>query len=255
METEFAIEELGCVPYAEALEQMEKQVEARRSGAAGDTLFLLEHPPVVTLGRSGKLENLRLSPDELAARAVEVHWVRRGGDVTYHGPGQLVGYLVVDLAARGMADVGVLLRGIEGALCEALEWLGVSAATIPGYTGVFVANTQPPRKIASIGVGLRGWVTYHGFALNVSLDPADFDMIVPCGLHDIKMTSIVWERDRVSHEWPFLSDRPPTAAAPIRELACPNIAGGWPGIFDAAHAELAAAARASVAESFRRWLV
>ncbi len=188
-----AIDWLGTVPYAAALEQQEAAVASRRAGAGPDRLLLLEHPPVVTFGRSGRAEHLRTPVALLAARGVEVHHVARGGDVTFHGPGQLVGYLVVDLAARGERDVHRFLRRLEAALMDALGTLGVKGAARPGMTGVFVDATEPPRKIASIGVGLRGWVTWHGFALNVGVDPQAFDDIVPCGLHGVEMTSIARE--------------------------------------------------------------
>jgi len=197
MATELAVDWLGRVPYAEALELQRKAVEARRAGAAPDRLLLLEHPPVITLGCRARREHLRASPDELDARGIAVHEVSRGGDVTYHGPGQLVGYPILDLAARGAADVHRYLRGLEAALVDALAELGVSSRTLPGYTGVFAGSTpdpsQRPRKLASIGVGVRGWVTCHGFALNVCLDLAAFDVIVPCGLHDVEMTSVAAE--------------------------------------------------------------
>jgi lipoyl(octanoyl) transferase len=205
------IERLGLVPYAEALELQEKRIEAVRAAAAPDTLLLLEHPPVVTLGRSAKPQNLLLSPDELTRRGVERFEVARGGDVTFHGPGQLVGYLVCDLAARGVPDAHGWLRGIEAALIAALSTLGVRAATRTGFTGVFVddpaaeAAGLPPRKIASIGIGLRGWTSWHGFALNVSLDPQAFDLIVPCGLHGVRMTSVAHELREKS---PRALDRP-----------------------------------------------
>jgi lipoate-protein ligase B len=187
------IDWLGRVPYGDALRRQEEAVEARRSGAAGDRLLLLEHPPVVTLGRSARPENLRTDRAALRARGVEVHEVARGGDVTYHGPGQLVGYLVVDLAARGLADAHAFLRTIEAALAEALAALGVAADARAGMTGVFAAGSEPPRKLASIGLGLRGWITWHGFALNVDTDPRDFGDIVPCGLHGVAMTSVARE--------------------------------------------------------------
>jgi lipoate-protein ligase B len=148
---------------------------------------------VITLGRGARAEHLRASAAELADRGIEVHRVSRGGDVTYHGPGQLVGYLIVDLAARDEADAHAFLRAIEAALAEALAALGVPTRAVPGYTGVFVAAAGVPRKIASIGVGLRGWISYHGFALNVDLDLAGFDPIVPCGLRDVEMTSLARE--------------------------------------------------------------
>jgi len=184
---------MGRVPYGEALRLQEEAVEARRRGETPDRLLLLEHPPVVTLGRRGREENLRESPAGLRARGVEIHRVSRGGDVTYHGPGQLVGYAVVDLDARGARDVHRWLRTLEGALLDALGVLGLKGAREPGRTGVFVHGAAPARKLASIGVGLRGWVTWHGFALNATLAPEEFDCIVPCGLHDVRMTSVARE--------------------------------------------------------------
>ncbi len=194
---ELVIDWLGTVPYAEGLELQMKAVEARRADTAPDRLLLLEHPPVITLGRRARREHLRMSPDALNARGITLHEISRGGDVTYHGPGQLVGYPILDLAARGEADVHRYLRSLEAVLVEALAALGVSSRTLPGTTGVFAAagpeRSQRPRKIASIGVGVRGWVTYHGFALNVTLDLAAFEVIVPCGLHDVEMTSVAAE--------------------------------------------------------------
>ncbi len=224
----FDVEWLGRVPYGEALELQQKRVEARLSGAGGDVLLLLEHPPVVTLGRSAKPENLRMPAAQLAQRGVDLHWVQRGGDVTYHGPGQLVGYLIADLAARRRTDVARYLRGMEQALVETLSDLEVPAHTRPGYTGVFAtadpeaSEEGPPRKIASIGVGIRRWVTCHGFALNVSMDLSGFDVIVPCGLRHVEMTSVARELERRA--------RPEEAA------------------------RLEARARAAVAAAFREWL-
>ncbi|MCL4685268.1 lipoyl(octanoyl) transferase LipB [Myxococcota bacterium] len=190
--TALAVEWLGLVPYPEALAIQERRIEARRCGTVPDGLLLLEHPPVITLGRRGRAENVLASPATLAARGVAVHRVGRGGDATLHAPGQLVGYLIVDLAARGEADAGAWLRRIETILIAALRDLGLEGYTRPGQTGVFVtpAAPGPARKVASIGVGLRGWISWHGFALNVTLDPAQFDLIVPCGLRDVAMTSL-----------------------------------------------------------------
>ncbi len=189
-----AVRELGQVAYRDALALQHELVAARRRGEGGDTLLLLEHPPVVTLGRSANTEHLRVGADALAARGVEVHEVARGGDVTYHAPGQLVGYPIVDLDARGARDVHAWLRALEELLGAALAALGVPWRRVPGWTGVFVDAPEPrARKIASIGVGVRGWVTLHGFALNVDLDLAGFDAIVPCGLHAVEMTSIARE--------------------------------------------------------------
>jgi lipoyl(octanoyl) transferase len=187
------IDWLGRVSYADALARQADAVEARRAGVSGDRLLLLEHPPVVTLGRSAREENLRTPRAALSARGVEVHEVARGGDVTWHGPGQLVGYLIVDLAARGLADAPAFLRLVEAALADALARLGVAAEGRPGMTGVFVAGSAPPRKLASIGLGLRGWISWHGFALNVTTAPDAFADIVPCGLHGVSMTSLARE--------------------------------------------------------------
>ncbi len=196
-----SVEWLGRVAYSAGLELQAKAVEARRNGVAGDRLLLLEHPPVITLGRSAREANLLLSREVLADKRIDVHEVPRGGDVTYHAPGQLVGYLVVDLKARGETDVHLFLRRIEGALIESLEGCGLRARSVPGRTGVFIAEDAgsakiPSRKIASIGVGLQHWITFHGFALNVTLDLAGFDAIVPCGLADVKMTSVARELER-----------------------------------------------------------
>jgi len=166
----------------------------------GDALLLLEHPPTVTLGRGSKPENLLVSEPALRERGVEVHRIARGGDVTYHGPGQLVGYPIIDLKGRRQADVVAFLRRIEALLIEALAALGLVGYVRPGLTGVFASPAAPgaPRKIASIGIGVRRWVTFHGFALNVSLDPGEFDVIVPCGLADVRMTSIATERPELA---------------------------------------------------------
>jgi lipoate-protein ligase B len=189
------VRELGRVGYRDALKLQDELVAARRRGEGTDTLLLLEHPPVVTLGRSARGEHLLVAADALAARGIDVHEVARGGDVTYHAPGQLVGYPIVDLAARDARDVHVWLRTLEELIGEALVALGVPWRRVPGWTGVFVDTAEDvrPRKIASIGVGVRGWVTLHGFALNVDLDLAGFDAIVPCGLPAVEMTSIARE--------------------------------------------------------------
>jgi lipoyl(octanoyl) transferase len=174
--------EAGLVPYAEALEWQRALAEARISGRlAHDVLLLLEHPPVVTLGRSARTGHL-LSPD-----GVEVFDVERGGDVTFHGPGQLVGYPILDLTAY-QPDLHWYLRALEQALIDALATLGIAAGRHPGYTGVWTGAGS--RKIASIGVHVKQWVTWHGFALNVTTDLSQFDRIVPCGIPGVAMTSI-----------------------------------------------------------------
>jgi lipoyl(octanoyl) transferase len=189
------IEWMGRIGWPEALEMQLKRLEARRAGAGPDTLLLLEHPPVITLGRRFDPAHLRESRAALAARGIPVFEAARGGSATWHGPGQLVGYLILDLAARGAADVHRFLRGIEADLAAAVTALGVAAQTLPGRTGLFAAGAGKPRKLASIGVGLRGWLSFHGFALNVSVDPADFAPIIPCGLVDVEISSLARELD------------------------------------------------------------
>jgi len=190
---------LGRVPYAEALARQQTAVEDVATGRAPDWLMLLEHPTVVTLGRASDEANLREPPERLAERGVEVHRIARGGDVTLHAPGQLVGYLVMDLRARGEPDLHLFVRRLEAAIMETLAGLGLATRRVDGRTGVFMAapsrGAAPARdrKIASIGVGVRRWVTYHGFALNVTTDLRAFDAIVPCGLSDVDMTSVALE--------------------------------------------------------------
>lgn len=192
--SELAVEAIGALAYGEALELQEKRIEALRSGAGSEVLLLLEHPPVITLGRGGRLENVLAPAATLEAAGIQIHRVSRGGDVTYHGPGQLVGYLIVDLERRGAPDVGRFLRGIEAGLIESLARVGVPAHARAAMTGVFLGQDpgpgSTPRKLASIGVGLRGWITWHGFALNVTTDLDAFGAIVPCGLRDVAMTSV-----------------------------------------------------------------
>jgi len=184
--------DLGRLPYAEALELQRAVARARIAGeVADDVLLLVEHPPVVTLGRSTKATSLPLSADAIRARGVEVHEVERGGDVTFHGPGQLVGYPIVDLK-RHRRDLHWYLRQVEQALIDGLEALGIAGDRVAKYTGVWVG----PRKIASIGVHARDWVTWHGFALNVTTALSYFDLIVPCGIHGVEMTSVSRELGR-----------------------------------------------------------
>jgi lipoate-protein ligase B len=214
------VEWLGTVPYADALALQQGAIEARRRGGP-DRLLLLEHPAVITLGRSARPENLRASREELARRGVEVIEVARGGDVTWHGPGQLVGYAIADLAARGEPDVSRWLRRIEAALIDALGALGVGAKRIPGRTGVFLEKPGAGRaqKIASIGVGVRGWITWHGFALNVTTAADAFAAIVPCGLHDVTMTSLAAALGAEPTPGLFERARAEVAAAFARALA------------------------------------
>ena len=177
---------LGRVPYAEALELQEQLRDARLRGEVGDVVLLLEHPHVVTLGRGTRPGSLRCPEAELRRRGYEVHRVRRGGDVTYHGPGQLVAYPILDLETRGR-DVHRYLRALEDVLIDTVADFGVAARRRPGFTGVWVDET---RKLASIGIGVRRWVTVHGFALNVGCDLTRFASIVPCGLRDAEMIDL-----------------------------------------------------------------
>ena len=182
--------QLGLVPYAVALELQRDLAWRRIAGEIDeDILLLLEHPPVVTLGRTAKEAHIVSSPERLRARGVEVHEVERGGDVTFHGPGQLVGYPIFDLK-RHRQDLHWYLRQVEEALIVALRELGIGAERHTGYTGVWTQG----RKIASIGVHARDWVTWHGFALNVTTDLSYFDLIVPCGIPQVQMTSVARER-------------------------------------------------------------
>jgi lipoate-protein ligase B len=171
---------LGTVEYAAALELQNALVAARTRDAIGDTLLLLEHPHVYTLGRGADASYITN-----ATGAVPVHRVSRGGQVTYHGPGQIVGYPIVKLSGA-RRDVSRYLRKLEQALIAALRIYDIEAARPDGLTGVWAGA----RKIASIGVGIRRWVTMHGFALNVTTDLSYFDAIVPCGIEGCRMTSI-----------------------------------------------------------------
>lgn len=187
---------LGVAAYAEALAFQRAVAQARIAGAIPeDVLILTQHPPVVTLGRATKERSLLSSPELLAARGVELHEVERGGDVTFHGPGQLVGYPIVDLG-RHRRDLHWYLRQIEETLILAAAEFGVPAERSAGLTGVWTGGAE--RKLASIGVHARDWVTWHGFALNVTTDLSFFDLIVPCGIQGVVMTSL--EREATSRE-------------------------------------------------------
>jgi lipoyl(octanoyl) transferase len=186
---ELWVERLGVVEYGAALEYQRAVARARISGSIPeDVLLLVEHPPVVTLGRSAKEQHMLASPQLLAARGVATFEVERGGDVTFHGPGQLVGYPIVDLK-RHRQDLHWYLRQVEEGLIRALASFGIAGERTAGYTGVWTQN----RKIASIGVHARDWVTWHGFALNVTTDLSYFDLIVPCGIPAVTMTSVARE--------------------------------------------------------------
>lgn len=176
---------LDLQPFAAVLRQQEELVGQRLLGTIPDTLILVEHPPVVTLGRAKQRANLRLDPEALLARGIEYFQVTRGGDVTYHAPGQLVGYPIFDLRQHGR-DVLRFCRGMEAALIAALGDFGIAAGAVPGKAGVWVGE----KKIASLGISLRRWVTFHGFALNVNTDLTGFEVIRPCGEDPDVMTSM-----------------------------------------------------------------
>jgi len=186
-----AVVDLGRMDYA-AAHALQRAVSRRRIERSldRDVLLLVEHESTVTLGRGTRPESLPLSAEELRRRGHHVVEIERGGDVTWHGPGQLVGYPILDLAAH-RPDLHWYLRQVEESLIQALARLGIPAERTPGYTGVWTRG----RKIASIGVHVRQWVTTHGFALNVVNDLAPFGLIVPCGIAGVEMTSVAREAD------------------------------------------------------------
>ena len=189
MRAPLAVVELGRRPYPEVLELQRDLCRRRLAGdVAEDVLLLVEHDPVVTLGRGTRAASLLLPPAQLERQGIPVFEVERGGDVTYHGPGQLVGYPIVDLGGH-RRDLHWYLRTLEDALVLALGRVGIEAERRPGLTGVWTAG----RKIASIGIHVKQWVTFHGFALNVTTDLRPFDLIVPCGIDGVVMTSVAEE--------------------------------------------------------------
>ena len=223
--------ELGVVPYGDALALQRAVARQRIAGEIDhDVLLLVEHPHVVTLGRAYKGGTLTASGELLRSRGVEVYEVERGGDVTYHGPGQLVGYPIFDLRQH-RRDLHWYLRQVEEALIVALRRAGIAGQRRPGYTGVWVADhpsppgppdpgvgpDAPTRKIASIGVHAREWVTWHGFALNVTTDLSYFDLMVPCGIDAVQMTSIARER--------------PDGVATVHDVGA-DVAGAFAEVFE-----------------------
>ena len=181
-----AVRHPGLVEYAEAVELQADLVEQRRSGRIPDTLLLLEHPHAITLGSSGRDRHVLLTRDELAAREIGVHRAGRGGDVTYHGPGQLVGYPILDLKPD-RKDLHAYLRNLEEVLLRVLRSFAVSGSRDEAATGVWVGDA----KVAAIGIRVSsGWITSHGFALNANTDLAYFNAIVPCGLGGREVTSL-----------------------------------------------------------------
>jgi len=192
--------DLGRIGYAEAFALQQRLVAARKAGTAPDVLLLCEHPHVLTLGRSGKIEHLRVSGDRLRQMGVEFHASDRGGDITYHGPGQIVGYPILQLSEM-RRDVVWYVRQLEEAMIRATAAFGIAAFRVPGRTGVWAhpstGETGAPseelvaeEKLGAIGVHISRWVTSHGFAYNVSSDLRYFDLIVPCGIADRRATSL-----------------------------------------------------------------
>jgi lipoyl(octanoyl) transferase len=187
VDRELHVRRLGVVPYAEALDLQKRLVEERRAGSIPDQLLLLQHPPVITLGVKARNDRSHVlaSPADLEEEGVEIFETGRGGDVTYHGPGQLVGYPILDLRPD-RCDVHKYVRDLEEALIQAAAALGVATERIQGLTGVWAGKN----KLAAIGVRISRWITSHGFAFNVGTNLGHFDLIVPCGIADKGVTSL-----------------------------------------------------------------
>ena len=209
-ETPLEVVDLGRRPYLETLE-LQRALRLRRVDGSlpHDILLLVEHDPVYTLGRGTEATSLPLPISALEARGATVVEVERGGDVTWHGPGQLVGYPIIHLSAH-REDLHWYLRTLEGALIDALAQFGIPAQRVAGKTGVWTQG----RKIASLGIHVKQWVTLHGFALNVDPELAWFDAIVPCGLPGVTMTSVAKE----------IGGATPTLAAEVRAVVMASMA-------------------------------
>jgi lipoyl(octanoyl) transferase len=207
--------QLGRVSYAEGLTLQQRLVELRHQNRIHNTLLLLEHPPVLTLGRNSRRKNVLASDELLARKGVQLHEINRGGDVTYHGPGQLVGYPIIDLRSfsprLGAVDY---VRKLEEVLIRACASYGIVTGRIPKRTGVWTipGGSIADRKIAAIGVHISRGITSHGFALNVTTDLRDFDLIVPCGIADRSVTSVENEIDTATHPLPTLEQTGNTVA-------------------------------------------
>ena len=215
------VRRLGVVDYPAALELQRELVEQRKQGLIPDQLLLLEHPHVITLGarNHNARSNVLETPEALARRGVALFETGRGGDVTYHGPGQLVGYPILELP-KDRRDVHRYVRDLEEVLIGAVAAFGIGAARIPGLTGIWVGD----RKLAAIGVRISRWVTSHGFALNVNTNLSRFELIVPCGITDKGVTSMAQ-----------LLGRP----VPMDEVAT-AVEGAFSGVFSASSSVLSA---------------
>ena len=206
---ELRIEDWGRTPYAEAFARQRELVARRIAGEVADTLVLTEHEPVFTIGvRSGAAQHLLFDPAQLAAAGIAVEETNRGGDITYHGPGQLVGYPIIDWSAR--RDLHAYLRLLEDVLIAVAGQFGLQADRRAGKTGIWLET----RKLAAIGVAVKRWVTYHGFALNVAPDLAHFAGIVPCGITDGTVTSLAAELGPAA---PLLGEVKRSVARALRE--------------------------------------
>lgn len=179
------VEQLGLVGYRDALRIQQGKVSERKAGTIPDTLLLLEHPHVYTLGRNARREHLLVSSSRLAEMGAELFETDRGGDITYHGPGQLVGYPIFDLT-RHRRDLGWYMRSLEEVFIGVARDFGLEAGRVAGAAGVWTGND----KLVAMGIHVSRWVTSHGFAFNVNTNLAYFDSIVPCGLHDRGVTSL-----------------------------------------------------------------
>ena len=185
LQKRIAVWRLGVVEYGAAYQLQKKIHEQRVAGAVGDILLLLEHPPTITVGKAGKLENILVPSETLEQMGISLYFSDRGGDVTYHGPGQLVGYPILDLSSRG-GDLKGYVRDLEEVLIRTLEDFSIKAGRDPQHVGVWIGQ----KKIASIGLSIREWVTMHGFALNVFPTLEHFSLINGCGLKNRKATSM-----------------------------------------------------------------
>ncbi len=197
------VKRLGSMDYQAALELQLDYLEKRINGEINDTLIFLQHTPTITIGRKGNKDNLLISEKILEQKKIKYYEVNRGGDITYHGPGQLVCYPIIDLKDH-TKDVHKYLRTLEQIIIDVLLEFDIEARRIEGLTGVFIKNS----KIASIGVGIKRWVTFHGLSLNINTDLSYFDFIVPCGLNNNPVTSIKsWNKLQDEIDLSIVEDR------------------------------------------------
>ncbi|TDJ04836.1 MAG: lipoyl(octanoyl) transferase LipB [Deltaproteobacteria bacterium] len=185
---EFKILNLGLTDYKKALNIQLGLLDKRKNNLIPDTLILLEHSPTITIGRGGDLKNLLVSQNYLKDKGIYFEQISRGGDITFHGPGQIVGYPIMNLNSLGR-DIHKYLRSLEHLIIDMLKNYGIKASGFKGITGVWSND----KKIASIGIGVKRWITYHGFAININNDLNCYDMIIPCGLSKVRMTNVTTE--------------------------------------------------------------